>query len=113
MASSGSGALLIRPRSEGVSTVAGQMAWVRIPCAVKSAASALVKAMTAPFVVLYTKRFGTPLMLEATEAMLIITPPPFASMMGRNCRVKRYMLFTFISKERSQSFSSQSKIDPL
>ena len=30
------------------------------------------------------RRFGTPFTFEATEAMLTMLPPPFASMLGKN-----------------------------
>ena len=46
----GSGALLMRPRSEGVSTVPGQSALARKPTLTKSAANDLVKPITAALV---------------------------------------------------------------
>ena len=47
----GSGAALMRWRSEGVSTVPGQRALQRSPCFTKSAATALVRPITAALVV--------------------------------------------------------------
>ena len=41
---------------------------------------------------------------EAIEDMLMIEPPPFFSMPGRNARVTRYIDFTLSAKLKSQSF---------
>jgi hypothetical protein len=40
-------------------------------------------------------------MLEHTEAMLTMLPPPAASMAGRNAWIRRYIDFTFRFIEKS------------
>ena len=44
--------------------------------------------------------------------MLTMEPPPLSSIPGSTARTVRYMAFTFSSKEKSQSFSSQSRMLP-
>ena len=90
----------------------GQIALQRMPWVTKSAATLLVKPITAAFDAPYTKRLGTPLRLEDTDDMFTIEPPPAASMPGRKARNIEYMLFTFRLKEKSQACSSHSKIVP-
>src|SRR5437868_10466650 len=51
-------------------------------------------------------------MLLATEATLMIEPPPCASMPGSTARISRYIDFTFRLNEKSQSLSSQSRMLP-
>lgn len=59
--------------------VPGQMQLTWMPLSMWSAAKALVIPMTAALVELYTNRLATPLMEEATEAMLTMDPDPLAS----------------------------------
>ena len=40
-------------------------------------------------------------MLEATDAMLMMLPPPRSSMAGRNAWITRYIDFTFRFIEKS------------
>src|SRR5690606_13681200 len=102
----------MRWRSEGESTVPGQIALQRMPWPTKSAATDLVRPMTAALLVPYTKRLETPFMLDATEAMLMMEPCRRSIMPGRNTRISRYMARTFSSKEKSQAASSHSRIVP-
>ena len=50
--------------------------------------------------------------LEATEAMLTMDPLPFSSIPGRKVRQVVYIALAFRLKEKSQSFSSHSRIEP-
>lgn len=93
-------------------TVPGQIALQRMPRVTKSAATDFVRPMTAAFDAPYTKRFGTPFTLDAADDMLMIEPPPFSSIAGRNARIVRYMAFAFRSKAKSQSASVASRIEP-
>src|SRR5690606_34942791 len=102
----------IRWRSEGESAVPGQIALQRMPWPTKSAATDLVRPMTAALLVPYTKRLETPFMLDATEAMLIMEPCRRSIMPGRKARISRYMARTFSSKEKSHAASSHSRIVP-
>ncbi len=70
----------------------GQIALARSPCLMKSAATALVRPITAAFVAPYTYRFGIPRTDPAPEAMFTIEadrPDAFAraSMPGMNARI--------------------------
>ena len=74
---------------------------------------ALVSPITAALVAPYTNRFGAPFTEDAAEDMLMMEPPrPADSMAGNNALVMRYIERTFRSKEKSQSFSSVSRIVP-
>ncbi len=58
------------------------------------------------------KRFGTPLTLLATDAMLMMTPRPRASMPGRNAFIVRNIERTFRSNANSHSSSVASSSVP-
>ena len=51
-------------------------------------------------------------MLEQTEDMLVIEPPPPAIIWGRKARIMRYWAVTFRVLEKAQSSSSQSRMVP-
>jgi hypothetical protein len=51
-------------------------------------------------------------MLPATDAMLMIDPPPASSMAGRKARIIRYMARTFRFIEKSKASASQSRMVP-
>ena len=53
-----------------------------------------------------------PLTEDATEAMLMMLPPPAASMPGRKARIMRYIDLMLRSIEKSQSASAQSSTVP-
>src|SRR4249920_32752 len=80
---------VMRAASDGESTVPGQIALQRMPRDTKSAATALVRPITAALLAPYTNRLGTPFTLPATDAMLTIEPPPCSSMPGRKARIVR------------------------
>src|SRR5690606_21172551 len=98
--------------NDGVSTVPGQIALQRMPWDTKSAATDLVRPITAALVVPYTKRFGTAFTLEQIEDMLMIEPPPRSIMRGRKALIIRYCAVTFSSYEYAHASSSQSRIVP-
>src|SRR5262245_8411155 len=85
----------MRPASDGESTVPGQSALQRTPLPTKSAATDLVKPMTAAFVAPYTQRLGMPLILDAIDEMLTMDPLSRSSMRGRTERMVRYIEVTF------------------
>src|SRR5438874_12453537 len=62
--------IAMRSSKDGVAIVPGQIALQRTPCTMKSAATDLVRPITAALVALYTARFGTPFTEEAVDAML-------------------------------------------
>src|SRR3546814_13373290 len=74
----------IRPFNDGDSTVPGQIALQRMPCAPTSAATALVRPMTAALVVPWTNRLGTPFTLGAADDILTMDPDFFCRMPGGN-----------------------------
>src|SRR5579862_3737401 len=100
----------IRCSSEGDCTVPGQIALHRMPVRIKSAAIAFVSPTTAAFVVAYTNLFGAALMLDAADDMFMMLPFPAFSIPGKKAPQVRYIDLTFRSKEKSQSFSEQSRI---
>lgn len=73
---------------------------------------ALVSPITAALLVPYANRLGAPFKLETIEDMLMMLPPPRASMAGKNARQVRYIDVTFMSKESSQSSEVQPKMSP-
>src|SRR6186997_2932610 len=85
-----------RSSKEGDTIVPGQMALQRIPLVMKSAATAL----------------GRPLMEDTPDDILMIEPPPFFSIAGKNALMVRCMDLTLRSKEKSQSFSEHSSTVP-
>ena len=68
--------------------------------------------MTAALLAPYAKRLGTPVTLEATDDMLMIDPPPLASMPGRNARMVWNIAVALIANAWSQSASVQSSTVP-
>src|SRR6266496_2550793 len=112
-ASSGSSNAAIRSCNDGVSTVPGAIALQRMPLATKSAATALVRPITAAFDAPYAKRLGSPLIDDAIDAMLMMLPPPAASIFGSAHLIDMYIARTFRLKLKSQSFGAQSRIVPL
>src|SRR3546814_17761394 len=68
--------------------------------------------ITAALVAPYTKRFETPLTLDAADDILTMEPRPCLSMPGRKARIVWYIDATFKSKEKRQASSSQSSMDP-
>ena len=102
----------MRSRKEGDSTVPGQIALQRTPWVMKSAATDLVKPITAALVAPYTKRFGAPLMLPATDATLMIEPLPFFNMPGKKALIIRNCERTLSENANSHSSSVQSNTDP-
>src|SRR5678816_3573209 len=101
--------MCIRDRS----TVPGQMALQRMPCATKSAATDLVRPMTAALVAPYAQRSGTPVMEPATDDMLMIEPARAASIAGRNARIMWYIDVTFRPNAASHCAGSMSSTVPL
>ena len=89
----------IRPPSDGVSIVPGHTQLQRIPLVMKSIATALVSATTAPLVDAYTYRFGAALVAATLDAMFTIAPPPRSIIPGRNARITRCIDLTFRSNE--------------
>ena len=83
-AATGSGVSLMRPCSDGESIVAGQIALQRIPSLTKSAATHLVRPMTAALEAPYAKRLTTPISELAIDDMLMMLPPPASIIPGRN-----------------------------
>jgi hypothetical protein len=53
-----------------------------------------------------------PKMLDATDDMLIMEPPPLEIIFGMTCFVSKNMLLTLTFQEKSQSLSLQSSIVP-
>src|SRR5438445_5186092 len=98
--------------SDGDSTVPGQIALQRILRPTKSAAIALVRPITAALLTPYANRFGAPLMLDATEDMLMIEPPPRASMPGSSAWIMRYIEVTLSCQAKSQSSLLHSRMLP-
>src|SRR3546814_16372790 len=72
----------------------------------------LFRSITAALVAPYTKRFETPLTLDAADDILTMEPRPCLSMPGRKARIVWYIDATFKSKEKRQASSSQSSMDP-
>ena len=58
------------------------------------------------------KRFGAPLMLDATDATLTMDPPPAANIAGSAARMVRNIERTLRLNEKSQASSSQSRMVP-
>ena len=80
--------------------------------ATKSPATDLVMPTTAALLAPYAKRLGTPVTLEATDDMLMIDPPPLASIPGRNARMVWNIAVALIANAWSQSASVQSSTVP-
>ena len=57
-------------------------------------------------------RFGRPVTDDTVDDMLMIEPPPFFTMPGRNARIIRCIDLTFRSNEKSQSSSEHSSTVP-
>ncbi|MNN73519.1 hypothetical protein D3C81_1896430 [compost metagenome] len=51
-------------------------------------------------------------MLEQTDDMLMMDPPPLAIICGRKARIMRYWAVTLRLLEKSQASSSQSRMVP-
>ena len=79
---------------------------------IKSAAIDFVKPIIAAFVAPYANLFGRPLKLETIDDILIIFPLFCLIIFGSISLIIKYIDLTFTSKEKSQSFSSQSSIVP-
>ena len=71
----GSGLCFTLSSQEGVNTVPGAIALHLIFCFTKSEAIDFVNPIIAALLAPYTNLFGSPLILDATEATLIILPP--------------------------------------
>lgn len=76
----------------------------------KSTAIALVKPITAAFVLPYTNRLGAAFMPETTEGTMMMFPCFHWSMPGKTARQVRNIDFRLTSNEKSQSVSRQSRI---
>ena len=117
-ASTGSANALMRSASDGVSTVPGAIALQRMPFCTKSAATALVRPITAAFDRAVDEAVGQPLDRAAIDAMLMMLDarPPSArtssSIFGSAARIATYIARTFRLKLKSQSFGVQSRIVP-
>src|SRR5258706_8793057 len=101
-----------RSARDGVLTVPGQIALQRTPCPTKSAAIDFVNPITAAFVTEYAKRLGTPLMLDATEDMLMMLPRLRANIPASADRHVQYMASTLIWNDRRQSASVHARMLP-
>ena len=108
----GSGLCFTLSSQEGVNTVPGAIALHLIFCLTKSDAIDFVSPIIAALLAPYTNLFGSPLILDATEATLIILPPLLFIIVGNVALHIKYIDLILVSKEKSQSFSSQSKIVP-
>ena len=103
----------MRRCSDGVSTVPGQIALQRMPCVTKSAATALVRPITAALLTRHKRSgSGMPLTLDATEAMLMIEPPPAAIIFGSAARIAQNCARTLRLKLKSQSARWSRKSSP-
>ena len=97
---------------DGVNTVPGAIALHLILFLTKSEAIDLVSPIIAAFVAPYTNLFGKPLMLETTDEILIILPELFFNIIGSVDLHIKYIDLILTLNEKSQSFSSHSKIVP-
>jgi hypothetical protein len=66
---------VMRPRSDGVSSVPGQTVLKRRPLARQSAAQATVRPITPPLAAPWAAHLAKPLVEPATEAMVMTLPP--------------------------------------